>query len=197
MKPTNLEKTWLITIQQPLNHRAAAIAVERGYQFGGRIEEKIKLWFRAGYFHSSGDADPTDNTHNTFFQVLPTSRIYARFPFYNLMNNEDVFAKLRLKPHARLLLRADAHKLRLSNANDLWHVGGGAFQRQTFGYVGRTSNGNKTLGAMVDLSVDWNFTPRTLLTFYIAGVRGGGVVERIYPNGRNAQYVYIELTRRF
>jgi hypothetical protein len=129
--------------------------------------------------------------------VLPTPRIYARFPFYNLMNNEGVFAQLRLKPHAKLSLRADAHQLRLSNANDLWYAGGGAFQRQTFGYVGRPSNGNKTLGAMVDLSVDWNVTPRTLLTFYIAVFREGGVVERIYPDGRNARYVYHELTRRF
>lgn len=141
-----------------LNHRAAAIAVEGGYQFGGRIADKIKPWIRAGYFRSSGDGDPADGAHNTFFQILPTPRVYARFPFYNLMNNEDVFAQLRLKPHAKLSLRADAHYLRLSNAKDLWYVGGGAFQRQTFGYIGRPSNGNKALGAMIDLSVDWNVT---------------------------------------
>jgi hypothetical protein len=35
------------------------------------------------------------------------------------------------------------------------------------------------------------------LTFYVAGVRGGGVAERIYPDGRNARFPYIELTRRF
>jgi len=180
-----------------LNHRAAAIAVEGGYQIGGGIADTIKPWFRTGYFRSSGDGDPTDNTHNTFFQALPTPRIYARFPFYNLMNNEDVFAQLRLKPHAKLSLRTDAHYLRLSNAKDLWYVGGGAFQRQTFGYIGRPSNGNKTLGLMMDLSVDWNITPQTSLMFYVAGVRGGGVAERIYPDGRNAQYAFIELTRRF
>jgi Alginate export len=180
-----------------LNHRAGAIAVEGGYQFGGGIADKIKPWFRAGYFRSTGDGDPADNTHNTFFQVLPTPRIYARFPFYNLMNNEDVFAQLRLKPHAKLSLRADAHHLRLSNAKDLWYAGGGAFQRQTFGYTGRPSNENKTLGATLDLSVDWNLTPKTSLTFYVAGVRGGGVAERIYPEGRNARFAYIEVIRRF
>jgi len=180
-----------------LNHRAAAIAVEGGYQFGGGIADKIKPWIRAGYFRSSGDGDPADGAHNTFFQILPTPRVYARFPFYNLMNNEDIFAQLRLKPHAKLSLRADVHYLRLSNAKDLWYVGGGAFQRQTFGYIGRPSNGNKALGAMIDLSVDWNVTPQTSLTFYVAGVSGGGVAERIYPDGSNARFAYIELTRRF
>jgi hypothetical protein len=180
-----------------LRHSAGAIAAEAGYQFGGKIADKIKPWLRAGYFRSTGDGDPADNKHNTFFQVLPTPRIYARFPFYNLMNNEDVFAQLRLKPHAKLSLRADAHYLRLSNAKDLWYVGGGAFQGQTFGYIGRPSNSNKTLGAMIDLSVDWNVTPQTSLTFYVAGVRGGGVAERIYPDGCNARFAYIELTRRF
>jgi hypothetical protein len=180
-----------------LDHRAGSIAVEAGYQFSGKIANRIRPWLRAGYFRSTGDGDPADNTHGTFFQVLPTPRLYARFPFYNLMNNEDVFAQLRLKPHAKVALRADARHLRLGNAKDLWYVGGGAFQRQTFGYGGRPGNGNKTLGAMVDLSVDWNLTPQTALTFYLAGVRGGGVAESLYPDGRNARFAYIELTRRF
>jgi hypothetical protein len=54
----------------------------------------------------------------------------------------------------RLALRADVHHLRLSNANDQWYLGGGAFQPQTFGYTGRPSNGRKTLGTLVDLSAD-------------------------------------------
>lgn len=180
-----------------LDHLAGAIAAEAGYQFSGGLADKIKPWVRAGYFRGSGDGDPTDNIHSTFFEVLPTPRIYARFPFYNLMNLEDSFVQLRLKPHAKVALRTDLHHLRLSNSNDLWYTGGGAFQQSTFGYVGRPSNGEKTLATMADLSVDWNITPATTLTFYVAGARGGGVVEKIYPNGRNARFAYIELTRRF
>lgn len=180
-----------------LNHRGAAIAAEAGYQFIGKSVEKIKPWIRAGYFRSTGDGDPSDNTHSSFFQVLPTPRIYARFPFYDLVNNEDVFAQLRLKPQAKLNVRTDVHHLRLSNANDLWYLGGGAFQKNTFGYTGRPSNGQKTLGTMVDFSLDYAVTPTTALTFYIAGVRGGGVTERIYPNGKNSRFAYLELTKRF
>ena len=181
-----------------LDHRAAAIAAEAGYQFGGnKTADKIKPWIRAGYFRSTGDGDPTDTTHGTFFQALPTPRIYARTPFFNLMNNEDSFVQLRLKPHAKLALRTDAHYLRLSSKRDLWFVGGGAFQKQTFGFVGRAVNNTKTLGTFVDVSADLTITPTTVMTFYLAGVRGGDVTETIYPAGKNLRFAYLELTKRF
>ncbi|HMV87356.1 MAG TPA: alginate export family protein [Blastocatellia bacterium] len=180
-----------------LNHRAGAVTAEAGYQFTGKSVDKLKPWLRAGYFRSTGDGDPADNTHGTFFQVLPTPRPYARFPFYDLVNNEDTFAQLRLKPHAKVSLRTDVHHLRLSNAKDQWYLGGGAFQKNTFGYTGRPSNGQKTLGTLVDFSLDYAVTPTTALTFYIAGVRGGGVTERIYPDGKNSRFAYLELTKRF
>lgn len=181
-----------------LAHRAGAIAAEAGYQYGGnKTADKIKPWVRAGYFRSTGDTDPNDQTHGTFFQVLPTPRIYARTPFFNSMNSEDAFAQLRLKPHARLALRTDVHHLRLSNEHDLWFVGGGAFQQKSFGYVSRPSNGSKTLGTLVDVSADLTVTPTTVLTFYVADVRGGTVVERIYPVGKNLRFAYLEFTQRF
>ena len=62
-----------------------------------------------------GDNNPNDGQHGTFFQVLPTPRIYARFPFYNLMNNQDAFAEVVLRPHPKWTIRSDAHFLRLGN----------------------------------------------------------------------------------
>ncbi|HXG94665.1 MAG TPA: alginate export family protein [Blastocatellia bacterium] len=179
-----------------LDHRAAAIAAEAGYRFAA----KTNPWLRFGYFRSTGDDDATDGTHTTFFQVLPTPRIYARFPFYNLMNNKDFFAQLRLKPHQRIALRGDAHHLRLSNAKDLWYAGGGAFQERTFGYTGRPADGRKSLGTMFDLSADINVTQTTTLTFYASGVRGGSVQRFVYPAGGNnpaARFIYFELSQRF
>lgn len=164
------------------SHRAGAIVVEGGFQPAGGLA-KYKTWFRGGYSRSTGDGNSTDNRHTSFFQVLPTPRIYARFPFYNMMNMEDAYAQLKFKPHARVNIRADAHHLRLSNRNDLWYVGGGAFQEGTFGYVGRPSGGRKSLGTLFDISADITVTPTTTLTFYGAGVRGCGVQSFIYPAG--------------
>lgn len=183
-----------------LDHRAGAIVLEGGFQPAGTLGAQWKAWLRAGYSRSTGDGDPSDGRHTTFFQVLPTPRWHARFPFYNMMNNEDVYAQLKLKPHARLALRAEAHHLRLSSKNDLWYAGGGAFQEGSFGYLGRPSGGRKGLGTLFDLSADLLLTPTTTLTFYGAGVRGGGAQSFIYPAGGKhptARFAYAELTRRF
>jgi hypothetical protein len=179
-----------------LDHRAGALALEGGYQF----PVKLKPWLRAGYFRSTGDGDPVDNKHGTFFQVLPTPRIYARFPFYNLMNNEDTFLQLRLKPHQKLALRGDLRYLRLSNKNDLWYLGGGAFQKNTFGYIGRPSGGKNRLGTVVDVSLDYNMTSTTTFSFYAGGVAGGRVQGFVYPESgteSSARFLYFEFLQRF
>jgi hypothetical protein len=177
-----------------LDHRAGALAVESGYQFG---TGKVTPWLRAGYFRSSGDGDPNDGRHGTFFQALPTPRIYARFPFFDSMNLEDISLEFRLKPHSRLALRTDLHELRLSSVNDLWYLGGGAFQQRTFGFTGRPSNNQRRLGTLADVSTELTVNPTTTLTFYLAGVRGGGVPARIYPDGKNGRLLFLELTKRF
>lgn len=182
-----------------LSHRAGAAVFEGGLQPAGALA-RWKTWLRAGYSRSTGDGDPSDSRHTTFFQVLPTPRIYARYPFYNMMNTQDAYAQLKLRPHARLSMRADVHHLRLSNRNDLWYAGGGAFQEETFGYTGRPSDGRRGLGTLFDLSADVTVTPTTTLTFYGAGVRGGSVQSAIYPAGGanpTARFFYVELMQRF
>jgi hypothetical protein len=182
-----------------LHHRAGAIVFEGGFQPAGALA-KFKAWFRGGYSYTTGDGNSADGAHTTFFQVLPTPRWYARFPFYNMMNNRDIYAQFKIKPHARVSLRADVHSLSLSSPDDLWYAGGGAFQESTFGYMGRASGGRKHLGTLFDLSADINVTQTTTLTFYGAGVRGGSVQSAIYPaGGANpaARFFYAELMKRF
>ncbi len=174
-------------------HRAGAIAAEVGYQ---PRWERLKPWIRLGYFRSSGDGDPADDAHRTFFQVLPTPRIYARFPFYNLMNSEDLFAQLWLRPHPRLTLRSDVHGLRLSNRNDLWYLGGGAFQQGSFGYVGRPSGGGRSLVTLADVSADYQVSKQFTLSGYLGAALGRSVISSTYANGGNARFSYVELTWR-
>lgn len=180
-------------------HRAGAAVFEGGFQPSGLLA-KWKTWIRGGYSYTTGDGDAADNNHTTYFQVLPTPRWYARFPFYNMMNSEDAYAQFRIKPQTRVALRAEVHSLRLSNRADLWYAGGGAFQEGTFGYTGRPGGGRRGLGTMVDLSADLSVSPTTTLTFYVAGVRGGGVQSAIYPIGGTnptSRMVYAELVKKF
>jgi hypothetical protein len=183
-----------------LEHRAGAVVLEGGFQPAGERAGKLKPWVRVGYARGTGDGDASDGRHNTFFQVMTTPRIYARFPFYNMMNTEDVYLQLKLKPHPRVALRADVHDLRLSSGRDLWYTGGGAFQEETFGYTGRAGGGRRGLGTLFDVSADITVNQTTTVTSYGAGVRGGGVQSAIYPAGGvnpTARMFYAELAKRF
>ena len=175
-------------------HRANAFAAEGGYQWNNL---QLKPWIRGGYFRGSGDDDPTGRTHGTFFQELPTPRPFARFPLYNLMNNEDGFAQLTVTPYRKLILRTEAHSLNLASAKDLWYIGGGAFQEETFGFTGRPSGGAKRFADVFDLSADYQFDAQTTFTFYVAHASGKAVIRSIYPGGPNANFAYAELNRRF
>src|ERR1039458_151924 len=88
---------------------SGAGAVEAGFQ--PAIAKAVRPWLRGGYFYSSGDNNPNDGTHGTFFAILPTPRVYARFPFFNEMNNRDLFGELMLRPTKALTLRSDVHGL--------------------------------------------------------------------------------------
>lgn len=178
-----------------LDHRAWAMALEAGYQF-----KTIgwQPWLRAGYNRTSGDDDPADATHGTFTPALTTVRPFAQFPFFNLMNNTDLFAQLLLRPvPGKLLLRTDVHRLRLTEKNDLWYGGSGAFQRRgSFGFGGRPSNGKQDLATLADVSVDWTVRPWWNLYAYAGHAFGGDVVRAIY-SGDSGTLVYLESTLRW
>lgn len=178
-----------------LDHRAWAFAAELGWQ--PKAFPAIRPWIRAGYSHSSGDGDPLDGKHDTFFQVLPTARTYARFPFYNLMNNRDAFASLILRPSKTVTVRTDVRRLWLANRNDSWYQGGGAFQPWSFGYIARPASGGTGLATLWDISADWNVLPQTTLSGYFAHAWGGSVVRAIYPASPRANLGYVEVTYRF
>ncbi|MHB1699464.1 MAG: alginate export family protein, partial [Acidobacteriaceae bacterium] len=173
-----------------LDQRSSAGTVEGGYQF---LHIASTPWLRGGWFYGSGDSNPNDNRHETFFQILPTPRIYARFPFYNLMNRKDGFVQVIDRPAKRLELRGDVHWLQLSSSQDLWYLGGGAFDNKVFGYVGRTSNGHASFASVADVSSDWQATKNLAVNLYYAYASGKSVVSSIYPVDHNAQYGYVEV----
>lgn len=173
---------------------AGAAAIEGGYQL---THVRSTPWLRAGWFQSSGDNNPTDNKHTTFFQLLPTPRSYARFPFFNLMNNTDEFISLMDKPVKTLALRSDVHGLQLTSGKDLWYLGGGAFDNKVFGFVGRPANGHTSLATLADISADWSPSESVSVGLYYGYSWGKTVVAAIYPTGRNAQFAYAELDYHF
>ena len=176
------------------SHKAHAYFVEGGFQ---PKNLKWKPWLRAGFADGSGDSNPNDSKHGTFFQVLPTPRPFARFPFFNMMNNRDVNGSLMLRPHARVTVTSEFHAMRLSNRQDLWYQGGGAFQPWTFGYVGRSTGGAASLANLYDASLEYRVRPNVTLAGYVAHAQGLASIRTIYPKGTGANFGYVEVMYRF
>lgn len=172
-------------------HRAGALALEAGIQPKGI---PLRPWLRGGVFRATGDDDPGDARHETFFAALPTPRIYARMPFFTTMNLEEAFGSLALRP-GKIALRADIRWLRLARAGDLWYAGGGAFERESFGYAGRPATA-RSLATLADLSLEWRPSDAVALTLYGARARGGEAMEAIYGSGATGLFGYVEVELR-
>ena len=98
-------------------HRAFSVAAELGHQW---TTAPWRPWVRIGGLRSSGDDDPGDDRHGTFFQMLPTVRRYSQTAAYSQMNNTNLFAQVQLRPAEPLALRVDVHRVGLATARDLW-----------------------------------------------------------------------------
>lgn len=171
-------------------HIANAAATELGYQW---TTARGRPWLRTGWFRSSGDRNQTDDIHGTFFQQIPTARRYSLSTIYNLMNMSETFAQALLRPRRNVNLRLDVHRLRLTDAADLWYAGSGANSRTgtVFGFAGRRSNGSTDLGTMVESTADWTVSTHLTLNGYLGRMAGGHVVSETFA-GTRLLFGYVE-----
>jgi len=173
------------------SQRAYAVVAEAGY-----LVEQVawKPWLRFGYTLGSGDGNPKDGTHSTFFQILPTPRLYAFFPFFNMMNVNDAMAQLLLSPLPPIEVQTSLHGLWLDSNRDLWYSGGGAYNNTFFGYAGRPSFGHSYFATLADCQVTWKINPHVEVRLYYGHAFGGNVVAATYPAGREADFGFIQTT---
>ncbi len=169
--------------------------VEAGFQ--PKILKALKPWIRGGYTYGSGDKDPNDRKHGTFFQMLPTARPYAQFPFYDMLNSVDRFGMLALRPHPHVTFRTEVHMLRLASRQDLWYLGGGAFQPWTFGYQSRPGNGAGSLANLYSFGTELTVNPHLSVSPYYGYAHGKSVIETVYPQGPDGHLAFLELNYRF
>ncbi len=143
-----------------LNHSAWALLAEAGYQLPDCF---LKPWLRFGVNIGSGDGDPTDSEHETFFNMLPTNHLYYGFADQlALQNLINPFVQLRLAPHPMVALNLFAHWFRLQSNDDSRYAGTGAFNTDTFGFPAAPSRGFTHVGREYDVVA--TFTPHRTLT---------------------------------
>jgi hypothetical protein len=104
---------------------------------------------------------------------------------------------LILRPHAKITTSSEFHALGLSNANDFWYSGGGAYQPWTFGYTGRSTSGRSSLANLYDTNVEYRFNRKFTFTGYFGYAQGLAAMELIYPKGKDGKFGYIEMLYKF
>ncbi|HEY3162221.1 MAG TPA: alginate export family protein [Vicinamibacterales bacterium] len=176
-------------------HRAASVAAELGHQW---TAARWQPWLRGGYLYASGDGDPSDNRHGTFFEMLPTVRQYAQSALYSQMNNTDLFAQLLARPRPNINVRFDWHRVGLASSRDGWYFGSGATQEHgsIFGFATRPSFGATHLATIEEGSIDYAIQPHWSIGGYLAVGRGGGVVTPAFA-GQTLTFAFIENVVQF
>ena len=158
-----------------LDHNAWALVGEIGYQF---ISLPMAPWIRTGINAASGDDDPGDRVHRTFFNVLP-----ANFPYYGntnqlaFQNLVNWFAQLRFTPAPRLDVQIYLHRFWLASDDDGRYFGPGAFNRRDLGFGRSPSNGSRDVGTEVDVVMSYRVGDRWSLAAGYAYMSGGDVFQ--------------------
>ncbi len=174
-----------------LKHRAFALSVEFGHQWQG----KCRPWLRLGASLSTGDGNPNDAYHRTFFQILPSPSQNALPPIFNLMNSRTLFAQLKLQLSRKANLQLVTHWVWLSRKADFWYSGAGAFNNSHFGFFGLQGSERRVLN-MVGLTLNYRADPSTAWSLYLARIWGKGVVRTNFA-GNSANYAYLQATHHW
>ncbi len=170
-----------------------AYGAEAGWRF---TELPARPWFRAGINAASGDPDPLDDRHQTFFQMLPTGWIYAQMPFYNMMNNRDIFVQAILDPDPNVSLRFDGHWLGVGSVQDLAYFGSGATRNDLYGYGGVPTRGHRDLALMVDIQATVRVTTWFSIYAFYGHAFGQGVIGA-NDAGTGNDYGFVETSFLF
>lgn len=175
-------------------HRATSATAEIGHRWTAVAGQP---WLRAGYLWASGDRDPGNGRHGTFFQMLPSSRKYALSSTYAQMNLSDAFVQARFEPH-RLKTRIEVHALGLASARDLWYQGSGATasQGRYFGFSGRASGDAKRLGTVLEGAIEVPLKKYWSVNAYGGTMWGSDVVKHHF-SGTRLVFWFVENVIRF
>jgi hypothetical protein len=165
-----------------LEHRAFSAIAEGGYEFRSKWQPGV----RAGYLYASGDDEPGDGRHETFFPLLPTTMPALLGGTFAQMNLRQLFAGGRLTLSPRFGVSASVSQLSLARPGDCWYSGTGATaSRGTyFGFFARPSGFATGLGTLVQAGAETTVARHWRLKADVGVMRGGDVVRQLFSGTR-------------
>jgi hypothetical protein len=173
---------------------AWAFLVDVGRRFDG-VPGKPDV--HLAWEQSSGDPDPRDADHETFFNVLPTNhKFYGSMDYLAFQNLRDAYAEALFGVGPKLKVRTALHDFALTETADAWYGGSGAFEEGTFGYAARSIGRpypSKELGRELDLELTWPL--RSGFELGVGGGRwwSGAAAEAFFPLEQQGSWGYLQL----
>ncbi len=181
------------------SHSALGFIAEAGY---GWTQVKGAPWLRAGIARSSGDGNPGDDKHGTFFNKVPTNHKWYGYQdlsaFQNLTN---FYGQFRVSPYSGVGLTFDAHLFRLTETADAWYAGSGPPNNNVFGYAARRpsdgSDLDSDIGWELDFTTSWNAHPRASFQFGASYFGGSDAARTMFPVKSNFTWAYVQAVLRY
>jgi Alginate export len=164
------------------DHRALSVLAAAGVRLPITWHPRAS----GGWMHASGDRDPRDLRHGTFFPMLPTTTPSVLGGTFAQMNLRQAFADVQITPSARVALSASLHRMSLARSEDRWYSGTGAtaIRGTYFGFSGRASFFATSLGVLVFGAAETSVTERWRLRTELGFMRGGDVIRRQFSGNR-------------
>jgi hypothetical protein len=176
-----------------LDHSGGAAILETGYQLA---DVPLQPWLRLGVNYASGDGDPTDGDHQTFFNMLPTNHLYYGFAdqwaFQNLV---DWFIQLMLRPHEKVGVNLMLHQFYLADDDDARYFGTGAFNKQVFGFGAQDSLGYGGGATEIDAVASYSFNKHLSVQGGYSYMWGRGLFNA--NRYRNVSFGFLQLTLKY
>ena len=183
---------------------------ELGAQFGTFAGDRVRAWMgtagggytfsdcawqpRLGllYDYASGDADPTDGTHETFNQHYPLGHAWLGYlDVVGRSNIHAVKAQLKVKPCKTITTWADFHMFYADQDEDALYSAGGAATRRL-----ATGAGSQSIGHELDLTAKVVLDVHTAALLGYAYMWTGEFIDRTGDDD-NPSLVYAQIEYKF
>lgn len=186
-------------------HSAYALVAELGYKFQGL---RLQPWLRLGIAHASGDDDPEEGTHKSFFGMAPTNhKWYGYMDTTALSNLINLYQQLILKPAEKVVVQVDGHLFWLHDTSDSWYVGSGATRNDVFGYVGgfdvsssttaRLTGGEGFIGGELDLTARYEASKYVDFEATYSHFFGAAGADAVFSESNNGDWFYLQTVVTF
>jgi hypothetical protein len=157
------------------------------------------------YVYSSGDSNPTDNTHGTFDNLFPTNhKFYGIMDLFSWQNVQIIHPSISLKPAKGLTVSADYRVFWLADTADSFYTNkgarrGGLLPTNGSGF-GINPDASNFLGSEIDLVANYSFKSYASLQAGVGHFFTGSYIDSSLAavgGASDATFVYGQFTFKF